>query len=248
MSSLPAEERGEGRGLEERQAARLVVRGVLEDVSRRVERRQRVDGADVGPTHDHLAAGGLERVPDRRRRDARLEQVERLLRHGFRIGGAGDDEEVGRRRGVGLALVPALGRLADDRLVELPGLVGREVPLGGGVARVVLERERQGAEDRLRVLPADHLEEPLRAGRVDRLMADVPEVAHRVAEEELEDVLGVARPGQRDGGAVHALDVPLLDRVDERPARLVRGRDPDSSTAGSVHPVFFFSSACDALK
>ena len=91
-------------------------------------------------------------------------------------------EQVGRGGVLALARGPAFPDPRGQELAAPPGAVGRVVAVGR-VAVVVLEQGvGQRAEDRLGVLPADAVQRPPAIGHVDRLVADVAEVAGAVAE------------------------------------------------------------------
>src|SRR5207237_1411798 len=81
-----------------------------------------------------------------------------------------------------------------------PRAIGAEVIVSRILALVLQQRVRQRAEHRLGVLPADRFERAEGVGDVDRLVADVAEVAGATAGEQLEAGFPPGRAGARARG------------------------------------------------
>ena len=132
-------------------------------------------------------------------------------------------------------------------LVLPPGAIGRLVAVGRVPLLVLQQGVGQRPEDRLGVLPADALERPPTVGHVDRLVADVAEVAAPIADEELVDFVGPGRPGQAGDRRVGGRLVPVVHRRDER-LRRPGGGTAVSSTGAIVQFPSRTSAACELLK
>ena len=217
-----ADERGV---LQQQHPPRLVIAAVLERVVDGVGGRDGVQRHDAGRAHEHFARGLEQRVVDGAGRHTAIEQLHDCVAGDVFIAVTQKIEQFLRGGGIGFAGEPVGADILHELRIAASGSVGREIVVSGiGAPAPVEQRVGERAEDGFRVAPADGLECAPTVRHVDRLVADVAEIARAVAGEQLEALLRAEMPRERRGGHIGGRLIPAIHRALECGTRLMRRR------------------------
>ena len=212
-----AKHRHPRRGLQDRKPLRRLARGLAPDEVQRMDRGREVHTGDPTLMHQQLACIEPQAVPDRRRVHTALEHLP-----DHRPGVSDRDlpqptEKLHALVGVALAPVPV------DVEARLDLGVARE---RRGPRLVVPMPVEQSVDERTQerhpVLATEAAQRLIDRGRVDRLVADEPEVAQRIRPDHLEHRIGAHALDEPDHAAIGDRVFPTLHSLVEHLERLGR--------------------------